>query len=120
MTVKDMVDMKKRRKLGRGVAIVGAGMSKFGMFKDKDSKDLFAEAFNGMMASVGGVEEMSKRTTEEVAEGFAHWRSAQFGRHGRNLHVYDTGTEVTVQRFKGSGFWVQRFRVQWFRGSGYL
>ena len=36
--------MKKRRKLGRGVAIVGAGMSKFGMFKDKDSKDLFAEA----------------------------------------------------------------------------
>ena len=137
--------MKKRRKLSRGVAIVGAGMSKFGMFKDKDSKDLFAEAFNGMLASVdkgmdpneidalylgnysndffmhqshwgpiisdligltpkpatrtegacassalafregifaiasgfydmvlvGGVEEMSKRTTEEVAEGLA-------------------------------------------------
>ena len=137
--------MQKRRKLARGVAIVGAGMSKFGMFKDKDSKDLFAEAFNGMKASVdkgidpneiealylgnfsndyfmhqshwgpiisdligltpkpatrtegacassalafregvfaiasgfydmvlvGGVEEMSKRTTEEVAEGLA-------------------------------------------------
>ena len=137
--------MQKRRKLARGVAIVGAGMSKFGMFKDKDSKDLFAEAFNGMIASVdkgmdpneiealylgnfsndyfmhqshwgpiisdligltpkpatrtegacassalafregvfaiasgfydmvlvGGVEEMSKRTTEEVAEGLA-------------------------------------------------
>jgi len=137
--------MKKRRKLGRGVAIVGAGMSKFGMFKDRDSKDLFAEAFNEMTASVdkgidsgdidalylgnfsndffmhqshwgpiisdligltpkpatrtegacassaiafregifavasgfydivlvGGVEEMSKRTTEEVAEGLA-------------------------------------------------
>ncbi len=137
--------MKKRRQLGRGVAIVGAGMSKFGMFKDKDSKDLFAEAFKGMIASVdkgmdpneidalylgnysndffmhqshwgpiisdligltpkpatrtegacassalafregifaiasgfydmvlvGGVEEMSKRTTEEVAEGLA-------------------------------------------------
>ena len=137
--------MQKRRKLARSVAIVGAGMSKFGMFKDKDSKDLFAEAFNGMMASVdkgmdpneidalylgnfsndffmhqshwgpiisdligltpkpatrtegacassalafregvfaiasgfydmvlvGGVEEMSKRTTEEVAEGLA-------------------------------------------------
>ena len=44
--------MKKNRRLARGVAIVGAGMSKFGMFKDKDSKDLFAEAFNGMMASV--------------------------------------------------------------------
>ena len=44
--------MKKRRKLGRGVAVVGAGMSRFGMFKDKDSKDLFADAFREMLASV--------------------------------------------------------------------
>lgn len=44
--------MKKRRKLGRGVAIVGAGMTKFGMFKDRDSKDFFAEAFREMLASV--------------------------------------------------------------------
>ena len=44
--------MQKRRKLGRGVAIVGAGMSKFGMFKDKDSKDLFAEAFKECLESV--------------------------------------------------------------------
>jgi acetyl-CoA C-acetyltransferase len=44
--------MKKRRRLGRGVAVVGAGMTKFGMFKDKDSKDLFAEAFKEMLASV--------------------------------------------------------------------
>jgi len=44
--------MQRRRKLGRGVAIVGAGMSKFGMFKDKDSKDLFASAFNEMVLSV--------------------------------------------------------------------
>jgi acetyl-CoA C-acetyltransferase len=42
----------KKRKLGRGVAIVGAGMTKFGMFKDRDSKDLFAEAFMEMIASV--------------------------------------------------------------------
>ena len=45
-------EMKKRRRLGRGVAVVGAGMSRFGMFKDKDSKDLFAEAFKEMLASV--------------------------------------------------------------------
>ena len=32
--------------------MVGAGMSKFGMFKDKDSKDVFAEAFREMLASV--------------------------------------------------------------------
>lgn len=137
--------MQKKRKLGRGVAVVGAGMSKFGMFRDKDSKDVFADAFRDMLASVdkgldpsdidalylgnfsndffihqahwgplmsdlvgivpkpatrtegacassalafregvfaiasgfydmvlvGGVEEMSKRTTEEVAEGLA-------------------------------------------------
>lgn len=137
--------MAKRRKLGRGVAVVGVGMSKFGMFRDRDSKDLFAEAYRAMISSidkgadpadidalyvgnfsndffihqahwapiisdliglvpkpatrtegacassalafrqgvfaiasgfydvvlVGGVEEMSKRTTEEVAEGLA-------------------------------------------------
>ena len=35
-----------------GVAVVGAGMSKFGMFRDKDSKDLFADAYLEMIASV--------------------------------------------------------------------
>ncbi|MFC1965416.1 beta-ketoacyl synthase N-terminal-like domain-containing protein [Chloroflexota bacterium] len=44
--------MQKRKKLARGVAVVGAGMSKFGMFRDKNSKDLFAEAFNEMLSSV--------------------------------------------------------------------
>ena len=44
--------MQKRKKLGRGVAVVGAGMSKFGMFDNKDSKDLFADAFNEMLSSV--------------------------------------------------------------------
>jgi acetyl-CoA C-acetyltransferase len=44
--------MQKKRKLARGVAVVGAGMSKFGMFKDKDSKDLFVEAFREMLDSV--------------------------------------------------------------------
>ena len=41
--------MLKKRKLGRGVAVVGAGMSRFGMFKDMDSKDLFVEAFREML-----------------------------------------------------------------------
>ena len=44
--------MNKKRKLGRGVAVVGAGMSKFDMFEDRDSKDLFVEAFGAMIASV--------------------------------------------------------------------
>ena len=41
-----------QRKLGRGVALVGAGMSKFGVFKGKASRDLFVEAFQEMLASV--------------------------------------------------------------------
>ena len=44
--------MQKKRKLGRGVAVVGAGMSKFGMFRDKDSRDLLVEAYDDMLASV--------------------------------------------------------------------
>ncbi len=140
-----MPGVSKKRTLSRGVAVVGGGMSRFGMFRDKNSKDLFAEAFLDLLASVdkgvdpadidalyvgnfsndffvhqahwgpilsdligtipkpatrtegacassalafregvfaiasgfydlvlvGGVEEMSKRTTEEVAEGLA-------------------------------------------------
>ncbi len=31
---------------------MGAGMSKFGMFRDKDSKDLFADAYRNMLQSV--------------------------------------------------------------------
>lgn len=40
------------RKLGRGVAMVGAGMSKFGSFPEKESRDLFVEAYSDMLASV--------------------------------------------------------------------
>lgn len=40
------------RKLGRGVAMVGAGVGKFGAFKDVSSRDLFVEAFQAMRDSV--------------------------------------------------------------------
>ncbi len=40
------------RKLGRGVALIGAGMSKFGAFKGKNSRDLFVEAYEEMLQSV--------------------------------------------------------------------
>lgn len=43
---------KRQRRLGRGVAIVGAGMSRFGAFPDKTSRDLFVDAFTEMKASV--------------------------------------------------------------------
>ena len=39
----------KKRQLGRPVSIVGAGMSQFGAFKGKTSRDLFVEAFQDML-----------------------------------------------------------------------
>jgi acetyl-CoA C-acetyltransferase len=44
--------LKRRRKLGRGVALVGAGMSKFGAFDKITTRDLLVDAFNAMKASV--------------------------------------------------------------------
>jgi acetyl-CoA acetyltransferase len=46
------VCMAKRRKLGQGVVAVGAGMSRFGMFPDRDSKDLFPEVFRNLVKSI--------------------------------------------------------------------
>jgi acetyl-CoA C-acetyltransferase len=45
-------DMVTQRKLGHGVAVVGAGMSKFGAFPGQATRDLFVEAFQEMRASV--------------------------------------------------------------------
>ena len=42
----------KSQKLGRGVAVVGVGMSNFGAFPGKTSRDLFVDAFKEMRASV--------------------------------------------------------------------
>ena len=41
-----------KKKFGRGVAVVGAGMSKFGAFPGVSTRDLFVEAFQEMRASV--------------------------------------------------------------------
>ena len=47
-----MTTVNKKRRLARDVSIVGAGMSDFGAFKDKDSRDLFTEAFQEMMGQM--------------------------------------------------------------------
>jgi acetyl-CoA C-acetyltransferase len=41
----------KKRKLGRGVAMVGAGMSKFGVRPEKNTRELFVEAYEDMKHS---------------------------------------------------------------------
>ena len=47
-----MATISKKRQLGRQVAIVGAGLSEFGAFPEKDSRDLFVEAFQDMMETM--------------------------------------------------------------------
>jgi acetyl-CoA C-acetyltransferase len=44
--------VQRTKKLARGVAVIGAGMSHFGAFKEKDSRDLFVEAFRATLAEV--------------------------------------------------------------------
>lgn len=44
--------MPVKKKLARGVSLVGAGMSKFGSFPEKSSRDLFLDAFQEMRGSV--------------------------------------------------------------------
>ena len=44
--------MAKKRKLGRGVAVVGGGLTKLGLFKDRNSKDFFSEAYTEMVGSI--------------------------------------------------------------------
>jgi acetyl-CoA C-acetyltransferase len=41
-----------KSKWSRGVAVIGAGMSKFGAFPEKTSRDLFVEAFQELKSSV--------------------------------------------------------------------
>ena len=43
-----MAAITRKRQLARQVAIVGAGLSEFGAFPEKDSRDLFVEAFQDM------------------------------------------------------------------------
>ena len=47
-----MAAITRKRQLGRPVAIVGAGLSQFGAFPEKDSRDLFVEAFQDLLATM--------------------------------------------------------------------
>ena len=49
---KDRMKVYGKRKLGRGVAIVGAGMSHFGVRKELTNRELFLEAFVEMQKSI--------------------------------------------------------------------
>ena len=42
----------RKRKLGRGVAVVGVGASKFGVLRGMDCRDIFAESFKDLVTTV--------------------------------------------------------------------
>ncbi|MFH1775186.1 MAG: beta-ketoacyl synthase N-terminal-like domain-containing protein [Chloroflexota bacterium] len=44
--------IRKKRRMGRGVAMVGAGMSKFGVHPGENTRELFVQAYNEMRESV--------------------------------------------------------------------
>ena len=44
--------MSKKKGLARGVAVVGGGLTKLGLFPERNSKDFFAEAYTEMLGSV--------------------------------------------------------------------
>ena len=50
---------KGKRKLGRGVAVVGVGMSQFGILPGMNCREMFAEAFKDMRKSVDNAEKYS-------------------------------------------------------------
>jgi acetyl-CoA C-acetyltransferase len=43
---------QRRKRLARGISVIGAGVSHFGAFKEKDSRDLFVEAFQAALETV--------------------------------------------------------------------
>jgi acetyl-CoA C-acetyltransferase len=43
---------RRQKRLARDVSVVGAGISHFGAFKEKDSRDLFVEAFQETLGTV--------------------------------------------------------------------
>ncbi len=44
--------MGKKRKLSRGVAVIGGGLSKLGLYPERNCKDFFAEAYLELLGSV--------------------------------------------------------------------
>ncbi|MFZ5920918.1 MAG: thiolase C-terminal domain-containing protein [Chloroflexota bacterium] len=78
-------------KLPRGVAIVGAGMSKFGAFPDKNGRDLFVEAFKEMTRSV------DKGLDPSVIESFylGNFSSDLFERQGHTAPLLADAVGLT-------------------------
>lgn len=71
------------KKLGRGVAVVGAGMSNFGSFPEKSGRDLFVDAFIEMRSSV------SKGLDPADIDAFylGNYSSDLFERQGHNAPI---------------------------------
>lgn len=72
------------KKFARGVAVVGAGVSKFGAFPDKTSRDLFVEAFEDMQASIN--EDFDPKDVEALYLG--NFSSDQFEKQAHMAPIF--------------------------------
>ena len=85
-----MATVNKKRRLGRAVSIVGAGMSDFGAFKEKDSRDLFTEAFQDMMGTLD-----QGMDVEDIECGYlGNYSSDLFEGQGHTAPTMDTGRVI--------------------------
>jgi len=66
------------RKLARNVAVAGVGMSKFGVFPEKTSRDLFVEAYRELRGSI----EKGLSPDEIQAFFMGNFTSDQFEKQG--------------------------------------
>ena len=94
----------KKRQLGREVSIVGAGMSQFGAFKGKTSRDLFVEAFQNMTEHLD--QGVDVEDIEDLILGCA-FPEAEQGFNMARLVVFLAGLPIsvagtTINRFCGS------------------
>ena len=71
------------KKLNRGVALVGVGMSHFGAFPEKASRDLFVEAFQDLLT--GGDKGFDPAKIEALYVG--NYSSDLFGGQGHTAPI---------------------------------
>jgi acetyl-CoA C-acetyltransferase len=74
----------RQPKLGRGVAVVGAGMTRFSSFPGQSSRDLFVEAVQEMLASV----DQGFQPREIEALFIGNFSSDLFEKQGHTAPIY--------------------------------
>ena len=92
-----MATVIKKRRLGKDVSIVGAGMSPFGAFKEKTSRDLFVEAFHDLIGHMGRGFDIRDIETAYVG----NFSSDLFERQGHTAPIIADWLGLTPTPYRG-------------------